>query len=51
LRTDLDTWSRKHYNPGLLANFLITFGARQYRCGICRRNFVSFRPKRRAPGP
>ncbi len=46
LRTDLDTWSRKHYNPGLLANFFITFGAHQYRCTICRYNFVSFLPRR-----
>jgi ubiquitin C-terminal hydrolase len=46
LRMDLSTWSRKHYNPGLLANFLITFGAQQYRCPQCRCNFVSFRPRR-----
>ena len=46
LRTDLQTWSRKHYNPGTFANFLITFGASKYRCAACRCNFVSFRPKR-----
>jgi transposase-like protein len=45
LRTDLGTWSRKHYNPGLLSNFLVTFGAQKYRCDQCRHNFVSFRPK------
>jgi hypothetical protein len=45
LRTDLGTWSRKHYKPGLLSNFLVTFGAQKYRCAQCRRNFVSFRPK------
>lgn len=46
LGMQLSTWSRRHYNPGLLANLLITFGARQYRCPHCRCNFVSFRPWR-----
>lgn len=45
LRTDLGTWSRKHYNPGVFSNFLVTFGAQKYRCAQCRCNFVSFRPK------
>jgi Zn finger protein HypA/HybF involved in hydrogenase expression len=45
LSADLAVWSRKHYHPGLLENLLITFGAHQYRCAACRRNFVSFRPK------
>jgi DNA-directed RNA polymerase subunit RPC12/RpoP len=45
LRTDLGTWSRMHYKPGLFSNFLVTFGAQKYRCTQCRYNFVSFRPK------
>jgi hypothetical protein len=46
LGLELTTWSRKHYNPGLLGNLAITFGAQKYRCVPCRCNFVSFRPKR-----
>lgn len=46
LRMELTTWSRKFYNPGLFANFLITFGAQKYRCSGCRCNFVSYRPRK-----
>ncbi len=45
LRTDLVFWSKKYYRPNMLTNFLISLGARRYRCASCRCNFVSFRAR------
>ncbi len=46
LRMDLVFWSKKNYKPGAFTNFLLSMGARRYRCSSCRCNFVSFRPRR-----
>jgi len=44
LGLELTNWQKKNYRLSTLKRLLITFGARRYRCGTCRHNFVSFRP-------
>lgn len=54
LNTSLDTWSLKHYTPGLGAGLKLFFGASRVRCERCRHNFAAFRPVREvytAPTP
>ena len=45
LSLELTVWPQKYFHPTLWRNLLLTFGAHRYRCGPCRHNFLSFRPR------
>lgn len=47
LREDLTDWEEKYYYPPRWQQALLNFGAKAHRCAVCRKNFVSFRPRRR----
>lgn len=47
----LTDWDEKYYYPGRWARMLTWFGAREHRCDPCRRNFVSFRPRKKFTTP
>ncbi|MCC6536136.1 MAG: hypothetical protein IT162_01205 [Bryobacterales bacterium] len=47
LREDLTDWEEKYYYPPRWQQALLHFGAKAHRCAVCRKNFVSFRPRRR----
>jgi hypothetical protein len=47
LREDLTDWEEKYRYPPRYQQMLLHLGARAHRCGPCRNNFVSFRPRRR----
>lgn len=47
LREDLTDWEEKYYYPPRWQQALLHVGAKAHRCAVCRKNFVSFRPRRR----
>jgi DNA-directed RNA polymerase subunit RPC12/RpoP len=47
LGLDLTTWPAR-YHSRLRHRILLLLGAHRYRCAACRKNFVSFLPKRSA---
>ena len=46
LREDLTDWEEKYCYPPRWQQALLHFGAKAHRCAVCRKNFVSFRPRR-----
>jgi endogenous inhibitor of DNA gyrase (YacG/DUF329 family) len=42
-RTDLGTWSERHYMVRWDVRLLLSLGAKKFRCEVCRCNFASFR--------
>jgi predicted Zn-ribbon and HTH transcriptional regulator len=48
LSKNLTDWDEKYFYPGGFTTLLRMVGAKEHRCGPCRRNFVSFRPRKKA---
>jgi hypothetical protein len=46
LRQDLSTWDLRHYHATLWMRVRMLFGARRWRCEVCRCNFLSLRPRK-----
>jgi hypothetical protein len=45
-RMDLTTWDPRHYHPEFWMDLKAWLGGNRWRCEPCRRNFVSWRPRR-----
>ncbi|MBI5283156.1 MAG: hypothetical protein HY858_15840 [Candidatus Solibacter usitatus] len=45
-RMDLSTWDPKYYHGDLWMDLKVWLGWYRWRCDPCRRNFVSWRPRR-----
>src|ERR1700732_3740954 len=45
-RQDLSTWNEEYYHPPFWTVVMIRIGATRFRCGACRCNFASFRPRK-----
>lgn len=45
-RMDLSTWDPKYYHAEFWADLKAWLGGNRWRCEPCRRNFVSWRPRR-----
>jgi hypothetical protein len=46
LRDDLTDWEERYYYPPRWQQALLHVGGKAHRCGACRHNFVSFRPRK-----
>lgn len=47
-RMDLNGWTGTSYTPPFWMGWMITLGARRFRCEYCRLNFASFRRRKEA---
>jgi DNA-directed RNA polymerase subunit RPC12/RpoP len=45
LTLNLTDWPKRHYHIGTWVQILSKLGAKKHRCGHCRNNFLSFRPR------
>lgn len=45
-RMDLNHWSLEDYHATGMQRLMMRMGAHAYRCEYCRRNFVSYRPRK-----
>jgi predicted nucleic acid-binding Zn ribbon protein len=45
LSLNLTDWPKRHYHVSTWDHILTILGAKRHRCGQCRNNFLSFRPR------